>query len=71
MFTLEAKFLLAAVLLSAAFFIEVQFLSRPLPHFIITADQLGLGISISTLICKTGVTPGWMELSRLLYVRPP
>ena len=66
MLILDTKFLLAAVLLSAAFSIEVQFLSRLLPHFNITADQLGLGISINELGCKTSTTPGWMELSRLL-----
>jgi hypothetical protein len=70
MLTLDAKFLLPAVLLSGAFSIEVQFLLKLLPHFIITTYQLGLGISISELGYKTGIAPGWMELSRLLYVRP-
>jgi len=58
MLTLDANFLLAAVLLSATFSIEVQFLSRLLPHFNITADQLGLGISISEVGCKTSIAPG-------------
>jgi hypothetical protein len=70
MFTLDAKFLLAAVLLSDAFPIEVQFLSSLLPHLNITIGQPVLGISVSELGCKTGIAPGWMELSRLLYVGP-
>ena len=69
MFT-DSKFLLPAVGLSITFSVEVRSLSKFLLHFNITSGQLGLGVSIDELGCKTGIASSWMELSRLLYVRP-